>query len=272
MHDPGQALVDVIDDQGRTVGVVPRAEMRGKRLPHRCVYILVFNARSDLFVHLRTPTKDVYPSYWDVTVGGVLAAGESYVEGARRELREELGVDAPLEELFPFRYEDERTIVHGMVYRAQHEGPFRLQPEEIVRGEFMPPVKALQRAEKEPFCPDGMEVLRQYRDKESASRPGIIGFFWRRKPLRTIVRRWRERHLDPFNFGIHLLGIPLTIVGVVLFCALDWNEWYLGAAVFLAGYLLQWIGHLVEGNDMGEIVAIKALVRTVLCGGSAPSH
>ena len=42
------------------------------RLPHRSTYILVFDGRGELFVHLRTATKDVYPSHWDPCVGGVL--------------------------------------------------------------------------------------------------------------------------------------------------------------------------------------------------------
>src|SRR5499427_5864027 len=94
--DPGQELVDVIDDAGLTIGTATRREMRLRRLPHRCVYVLVFNRRGELFIHLRTPTKDVYPSHWDVAAGGVLAAGESFDEGAARELQEELGVTAPL--------------------------------------------------------------------------------------------------------------------------------------------------------------------------------
>ena len=77
-------LVDVIDDAGATVGVVTRREMRERRLPHRCTYVLVFNSRGELFIHLRTPTKDVFPSHRDVCIGGVLAAGESFDEGARR--------------------------------------------------------------------------------------------------------------------------------------------------------------------------------------------
>src|SRR5437763_1144225 len=82
--DPALELVDVLDDDGRPVAVMTRGEMRGKRLPHRCVYLLVFNRRGELVIHQRTPTKDVYPSYWDVTVGGVLAAGESVATWAGR--------------------------------------------------------------------------------------------------------------------------------------------------------------------------------------------
>jgi isopentenyldiphosphate isomerase len=156
-------LVDVVDESGRTVGVVTRAEMRQRRLPHRCTYVLVFNSAGALFVHLRTPGKDVFPSYWDVTVGGVQAAGESYDEGARREVQEELGVDANgTERLFPFQYSDARTTVHGMVYRLVHDGPFRLQPEEIVEGEFLSIDAVLRRSAVEPFCPDGLAVLDEF--------------------------------------------------------------------------------------------------------------
>lgn len=164
-HDPGQELVDVIDEAGRTVATVTRREMRTRRLPHRSVYILVFNARGELFIHLRTPTKDVYPSYWDVTVGGVLAAGESFAVGARREVNEELGVEVQPEELFPIRYADAATIAQGMVYRASHEGPFRLQPEEIVRGEFLPLDQVAVRIQEQSFCPDGLVVLREFQQR-----------------------------------------------------------------------------------------------------------
>src|SRR5437660_5562621 len=99
-----------------------RREMRGKRLPHRCVYLLVLNTRGELFIHLRTPTKDVYPSHWDVCIGGVLAAGETFEQGVRREIQEELGIDAGAEELFPFRYADAATFAHGMAYRLMHDG------------------------------------------------------------------------------------------------------------------------------------------------------
>ena len=161
--DPRDEAVDVVDDSGRTIGTVTRREMRARRLPHRSAYVLVFNRRGELFVHLRAPAKDVYPGHWDVAVGGVLAAGESFDDGARREAREELGVEVEPERLFPFRWADAATDVHGMVYRAGHDGPFRLQPAEVVRGEFLPLADVLARAERDPFCPDGLAVLAEFR-------------------------------------------------------------------------------------------------------------
>src|SRR5438477_357932 len=117
-QSPADELVDVTDATGTVIGTATRREMRARNLPHRCTYVLVFNRRGDLFVHQRTATKDVNPSFWDVAAGGVVAAGESFDDSARRELREELGVDATPEPLFPFRYADGRTVVHAMVYRV----------------------------------------------------------------------------------------------------------------------------------------------------------
>jgi isopentenyldiphosphate isomerase len=179
VHDPSAELVDVIDAAGRTIGTVTRREMRAGGLPHRCVYILVFNRRGELFVHLRTPTKDVYPAHWDVAVGGVLAAGEDFDDGARREVAEELGIDAAPDRLFPFAYADDRTAVRAYAYRVVAEGPFRYQPEEVVGGEFLPLAEVPARVAAAPFCPDGLKVLEEFQRRFS---PGGVDGDFRRVP------------------------------------------------------------------------------------------
>jgi len=97
------------------------------------------------------------------TIGGVLAAGETFDQGAVREGREELGVDITPEPLFPFRYEDAASVVQGMVYRVEHDGPFQLQAEEIERGEFLPLSEVMERTRTAKFCPDGLGVLGEYK-------------------------------------------------------------------------------------------------------------
>ena len=84
--------------------------------------------------------------------------------------------------------------------------------------------------------------------------------FFQRRPLRRALYNWLERHQHPFNRGIHFLGIPLAFGGVALFVWLPWDEWYWGVLAFVGGYVLQWIGHLVEGNDLGEWAAIKRML------------
>lgn len=164
MRDPGQELVEVVDEEGRVIGIVTRREMRRRRLPHRCTWVLVFNSRGELFIHQRSATKDLLPLYWDVTVGGVLAVGEDFEVGVRRELREELGIEAVPEALFPFRFPEAQPYALGMVYRLRHDGPFVLQVEEIIQGSFVPWDELAQRIASQPFCDEGLAILKRYRE------------------------------------------------------------------------------------------------------------
>ena len=73
-----------------------------------------------------------------------------------------------------------------------------------------------------------------------------------------MLRNWRLRHQHPFNFWIHLIGIPLAAAGAVLLFVPGALYWGIGGLVL--GYLLQYVGHRVEGNDVGEWAAIKRLL------------
>src|SRR5690242_16390017 len=106
MGTPGDELVEVVDLDGNVERVVTRATMRAERLRHRTTFIAVVSADGRLLIHQRSPDKDVWPSRWDIAAGGVAAVGESWLEGAQRELHEELGIEAPLIELGRGVYDD----------------------------------------------------------------------------------------------------------------------------------------------------------------------
>lgn len=164
-------LVDVVDEQDRVVTQATRREIRARNLRHRAAYIFVFNTQGQLFVHRRAETKDVFPGYWDVTVGGVVTAGEDYESAARRELTEELGLaGVALRRLFRLRYADAANRVYGMVYSCTCDGPFVLQSSEIVAGEWMDIDVVLEHTGDHPYCPDGLEALRVYLAKLDAIR------------------------------------------------------------------------------------------------------
>ncbi len=78
------------------------------------------------------------------------------------------------------------------------------------------------------------------------------------------LRHWLDRHQSPASFRLHLLGIPLTIAAVALalvqLADSRWDLWWRPVVLLVVGYLLQWIGHSIEGNDMGEIILIKKLL------------
>ena len=89
---PGEEMVALCDDQGRVVGSAPRSVMRARNLRHAATGILVTNSAGEVYVHRRTDTKDVYPGHHDFAAVGVVAAVETPLVCAERELAEELGI------------------------------------------------------------------------------------------------------------------------------------------------------------------------------------
>lgn len=78
------------------------------------------------------------------------------------------------------------------------------------------------------------------------------------------IQNWLERHRHPASRLLHAVGIPLLIWGLLLggmqLARWRWDLWWRPATLIAGSYLLQWIGHLIEGNDMGEIILIKKLL------------
>ena len=135
--DPGDEIVTIVDAANQPVGDQPRRLMRERNLPHRATYIFVFDHEGRVLVQRRTATKDLYPGYYDLAAGGVVAAGESYETCAEREAFEELGIrSTPLVYRFDFYYGNQHTRCFGRAYTCSHDGPFTLQAEEVESARF----------------------------------------------------------------------------------------------------------------------------------------
>src|SRR6266545_137012 len=149
-------LLDIVDEQDRVVGQAPRAEAYAHRLRHRCVFVLARDAAGRVFVHRRAARKLVFPSLYDMFVGGVVGAGESYHEAALREAEEELGVSglsAPVP-LFRFLYDTPEHTWWSAAYEARCEPPVAPQIEEIAWYAFLTEEELHRRlAEHDPANP-----------------------------------------------------------------------------------------------------------------------
>ncbi len=71
-------------------------------------------------------------------------------------------------------------------------------------------------------------------------------------------QNWKNRHRNPTNFWLHMVGIPASFVACPAMLILQ--EWLLAVVFFLAGYALQFLGHLVEGNRSGEEMLLRRLL------------
>jgi 8-oxo-dGTP pyrophosphatase MutT (NUDIX family) len=154
-------LVEEVALDGTVLRVVTRAEMRAQRLRHRCVYLLVVH-EGRLLVHQRAPDKDVWPGRWDVAAGGVVTAGEAWDHAARRELAEELGIEAEVVELGEAAWEDDTVAVLGRVYVVEHPGPFHFDDGEVVAARFVDADALDELLAGGATCPDSVAVALPY--------------------------------------------------------------------------------------------------------------
>lgn len=159
----GTEMLELVNQTNELIGVAPRSLVRQDNLLHRGVGILCWNTQGELYVHQRTDSKDLFPSYYDMMVGGALEAGEEYQKAALREIQEELGVgDVPINFLLETLYEGPKNRSWIQLFEVTWDGPITWQEEEICWGQWMPFERVLSWVDEVATVPDGHHVFREY--------------------------------------------------------------------------------------------------------------
>tara|TARA_B100000795_G_scaffold269361_1_gene258514 strand:+ start:127 stop:1428 length:1302 start_codon:yes stop_codon:yes gene_type:complete len=129
-------VVNVQNNQ--VIGSEKRSVVKASRdLCYRATYIFVRQIGSELlYVQRRSELKDYCPGEIDPCMGGCVGEGESYKDNAKRELKEELGVDSEVQHLFTFLYpgDDSTSPIWGDVWETEIDieiHDLQLQPEEV---------------------------------------------------------------------------------------------------------------------------------------------
>ncbi|MEV0986364.1 NUDIX domain-containing protein [Streptomyces sp. NBC_01343] len=160
-------VLDVVDRDDRVTGRAPRGEVYAGGLLHRCVFVQARDARGRVFVHRRTASKLVFPSAYDMFVGGVVGAGESYAGAALREAEEELGVAGLAQPvpLFKFLYEGPGGAWWSYVHEVRCDLPVRPQESEVAWHAWLSEEELAGRVADGgwEWVPDGLEAYRRLR-------------------------------------------------------------------------------------------------------------
>jgi len=159
-----QELLKVFDREHKQIGVETREKIHKLGLWHetfQCWFLTKQEGIDYVYLQLRSDLKKDYPALLDITAAGHLLAHETVFDGIR-EVKEELGIDVLLEELYSLGVmiysvtTDElvdNELAHVFLYNCTLEWEqFTLQAEEvsgIVRVELAQFVRLWQGALKE---------------------------------------------------------------------------------------------------------------------------
>jgi isopentenyl-diphosphate delta-isomerase len=85
--------IDITDESGKLTGEVrSRTDVHRLGLWHRTVHVWVINSFGELILQKRARFKESNPGRWTISACGHIAAGQTSLDAALQEVREELGL------------------------------------------------------------------------------------------------------------------------------------------------------------------------------------
>ncbi|HLC59063.1 MAG TPA: NUDIX domain-containing protein [archaeon] len=131
-----EELIDVVNKNNVVIGSATMKEVYEKKLNHRIVHVLIFNAKDEIFLQKQSMKKRFCPGYWTTSAGGHVQKDESYKHAAKRELKEEIGIDVSLKLILETTFDVYGMIKFLNVFKGFSQGPFKFNEEEVMDGKW----------------------------------------------------------------------------------------------------------------------------------------
>lgn len=131
-----EELVVLVNPEDKVLGLMEKQQAHINGLLHRAFSVFLFNENGEMLLQKRAAEKYHSPHQWTNAVCSHPRNEETYLEGAKRRLNEELGIDAELSEKFHFIYKAdvggglwEHELDH--VFTGTYNSDFHLNKDEV---------------------------------------------------------------------------------------------------------------------------------------------
>lgn len=131
-----EEFVVLVNPEDKVLGLMEKQQAHINGLLHRAFSVFLFNSNGEMLLQKRASGKYHSPLKWTNAVCSHPRNEETYLVGAKRRVKEELGIDVELSEKFNFIYKAdvgnglwEHELDH--VFTGTFEGEFYLNKEEV---------------------------------------------------------------------------------------------------------------------------------------------
>ncbi|MBU1092137.1 NUDIX domain-containing protein [Patescibacteria group bacterium] len=101
-----EEILDIVDENDQIIGQEPRTAVHSQGLKHREVHVWFFNNKGQVLFQIRSKNVETSAGLLDATVGGHVDLGNTYLQSAVKEAKEEAGLDI----------KEENLIFLGVIY------------------------------------------------------------------------------------------------------------------------------------------------------------
>ncbi len=131
-----EEFVVLVNPDDQVLGLMEKQQAHINGLLHRAFSVFLFNEKGEMLLQKRASEKYHSPNQWTNAVCSHPRNGETYLEGAKRRVKEELGIEVELSEKFHFIYKAdvggnlwEHELDH--VFTGFYNAGFTLNKEEV---------------------------------------------------------------------------------------------------------------------------------------------
>lgn len=164
--------VVLISEKDEVLGLMDKMQAHENGILHRAFSVFLFNEKGEILLQKRAAEKYHSPNQWTNAVCSHPRVDETYMEGAQRRLKEELGIEAELTPKFHFIYKAdvggnlwEHELDH--VFTGHYNGDFTLNSDEVSEIRFitMEALDEEMKSNPEHFTEWFKIILGEYKDR-----------------------------------------------------------------------------------------------------------
>lgn len=147
--------VILVNEKDEKIGLADKMQAHTFGLLHRAFSVFVLNNKNEMLIHKRALSKYHSGGLWTNACCSHPKDGETTLAAAHRRLKEELGIDCEIKELFTHLYKlevDNKLTEHEYdhVYIGKFSNEIQANPEEVAEYKYIPINDLLKWIEKEP--------------------------------------------------------------------------------------------------------------------------